>query len=275
MGYLADSAYRYPTSVVGLHGTIFKKFPISDWYNHHGEKEIFYCYNGLDTTKSVHCLGTGVMAFRVDLLKGHDVYKELKKYKRACDPKFMQICRKNQIASVCLLRSNGFVKEIREAQDSSIWKGLVGKKNVKQTKAVNALTTNQMRLRKPYHFEDHKLTPANMTWGHIKWVAEHINKDSKVVEFGSGRSTPYWRRLTENLTSYEHDKRYKTELTELRPILVNWYSLSVSDLFTCREADIMIIDGPPAEPNGLRYNFDFECLPEKGIIFVDDLSQGG
>lgn len=271
IGYLNDSAYRYPKCVVGLHGTNFLRYPISDWYNQHNEKRIFYCYHGLDKDTIVDCLGTGVMAFRVGLFKGIDVFSKMKEHKRMCDPCFLKICKENKIPSICLVREHGFVREQPDSQSSAIWKGLIGKNNVKQTELVNSFDRSEFRKpRSVYKFDTSKISPASITWGHIKLIASHIHNKSKVVELGSGLSTEYFSVLTENFTSVEHDKKWLQNNSIHRPIKDGWYDLNLSDYMLIQEADVLIVDGPPGQ-EGLRYNFNLDVIPEKAFIFVDDV----
>lgn len=270
IGYLADSAYRYPTSVVGLHGTNFLKFPITDWYNHGGEKQIFYCYNGLSEDKIVDCLGTGVIAFRVDLIKPLNVYKSIKNYGRMCDPVFLKICKENKVSSVCLHREDRLVSEQEGSQDSAIWKELVDKENRAQNDIINSI--DPKLFKKPnnvFKINTASILDASISWGHIKIISDAIKRDSKVVEFGSGFSTGYFNTICNDFISFEHDEKWVKPSSRLRPIKKGWYSLNEGDKNRISQADVIIIDGPPGQ-NGLRYNLDIDLLPKKALIFVDD-----
>jgi len=60
-----------------------------------------------------------------------------------------------------------------------------------------------------------------LPWIHrdvIKFLQEKINKNTKILEFGSGNSTIYFSKLTNNLISIEHNKDW---YNKIKPKLEN------------------------------------------------------
>ena len=66
VGYMVDSAYRFPNSLVGLHGTKYTQWPVKSYYHGPG-REILYCYGANDKNRAVTMLGSGCLAFRVGM----------------------------------------------------------------------------------------------------------------------------------------------------------------------------------------------------------------
>lgn len=266
IGYLADSAMRYPDSIVGLHGTVYAKHPIKSYYTDQS-KSVYYCYHGKTKNSCVDMLGTGALAFRATL-PNKPVLSDFEA-KNSTDPYLCKKAKDNKIALVCLVRANGFVKEISEAQDSAIWKG-VAADDSKQTAAINSIKD----------FARVHTTPINTSlfmdwaveWSHIKVIASVISRETNLVEFGSGVSTKYLSHFTKNITSFEHDKNFAAENVEVRPLKNGWYKLLKKDLTTISKADVIFIDGPIGK-TGDRYNFPDNVIDKinpKAVIFIDD-----
>ena len=260
IGYMADMAYQYD-AIVGLHGSTYQRHPVSSYYNDE-TRYINYCYNELSSDKVVDMLGSGVLAFKIG---NNPTLKDFPE-PNMTDPYLCKWAKENARPLVCLQRVAGFVKEISQAQDSAIWKG-VAKDDSKQTAVINSI--KDFTRHKPTRFDRYALTDASITWRHLKLIASKITKQTKVVEFGSGASTAFFSRYTDKLYSIEHNEKYhKTGVTNYRPIKDGWYDLNGYDLDHIQKADIIVIDGPIGS-TGQRYNMPIEILPNC-LIFVDD-----
>lgn len=265
VGYLADSAYRYPNAIVGLHGTTYHSHPIKSYY--WGEKRVSYFNNGLAADKAVDMLGTGAIAF-LSTLQNKPVLQDFE-YRNAADPALCKKAKDNKIPMVCLVRSSGFVKEIDGSQDTAIWKG-VANNDAKQTNVINSIKDFARQYSKSINTE--KYQDASIEWTHLKLIASELSRETNLVEFGSGISTNYLKRFTDNITSFEHDEKYVTEGIDYRPINDGWYGLLKKDLTAISKAKVILIDGPIGS-TGERYNFPdsvIDKINKDAIIFVDD-----
>ena len=262
VAYMSDRVYRYNT-VVGLHGTMYNRHPVKSYYQD-DRRHVLYCYHRLDKDISVDMLGTGALAFKVDVGLSLKDFPE----PNMTDPYMFKWAKANKVPLVCLRRKEGFVKEISSAQDVAIWKGLL-KGDTKQTSVINSVK-DVTRQPLPNEYPVNKLSDASMEWEHLKEIGSYINKDTKVVEFGSGLSTLFLSRLTDNLYSIEHNSKWHVEgKTNLRPIKNGWYDLLPKDIDVIQDAEVILIDGPVGS-TGHRYNFPFDILPFNATIFIDD-----
>ena len=270
IGYLVDSAYRYPSCIVGLHGTIYGRMPIESYYND-ATRSIIYCYEGNDRDRVVDMLGTGCIAFRAsNALK--PILEDFPK-KNMTDPYLYKYAQQTITPLICLVRETGFVKEQNESQHEAIWKA-VAKNDKEQTEVINSVN-RELWLKSHKHTIDKLQIPSNkfgdaaLEWGHFREILKAWNnKNELIVEFGSGLSTKYLSKLG-NVLSFEHDKKWANELTELRPIKKGWYGLTAKDKREIKKASVILIDGPTGK-SGYRYNLPINMLPKKAIIFVDD-----
>jgi len=267
IGYMADMAYLHPDSIVGLHGSRYAKYPIESYYNDNG-RLIFYCYHEKRETGYVDMLGTGAIATCVKNAPQLNQFA----FVNATDPSLCFYAHKHNIPLICLQRAHGFVKEQPGSQDSAIWK-TVAKDDSEQTKIINSIgsacwVTDYIYKKPQYHFGD-----ASIEWGHIKAIASVIEPKSIVVEFGSGRSTPYLHEFSGDLVSFEHDLKFKTDLNDFRPLTIHgWYSLNRYDKQHIALSDVVVIDGPYGVDGG-RYKMPdeiIESFKKEAIIFVDD-----
>jgi len=270
IGYLVDSAYRYPSCIVGLHGTIYGRMPIESYY-HDATKQIIYAYAGNDKDRVVDMLGTGCLAFRAsNALK--PVLEDFPK-KNMTDPYLYKYAQESITPLICLIRETGFVKEQNESQHEAIWKA-VAKNDKEQTEVINSVDRD-LWLKSHKHTIEKLQIPSNkfgdaaLEWSHFREIIKAWNNtDDLLVEFGSGLSTKYLSELGPVL-SFEHDNKYANELTELRPIKKGWYGLTAKDKQLIKKASVVLIDGPTGK-SGYRYNLPISILPKDATIFVDD-----
>jgi len=269
IGYMVDSAYAHPDSVVGLHGTNYGGYPVKSFY--HGDRDIFYCYKGKGITSLVDNLGTGVIAFRA-AMETKPVLKDFPE-PRMTDPYMFYWAKKTQTKLVCLVRADGFVREQSGSQEHAIWKS-AAHDDTKQTKVMNKVSQSElskMRRTPLKSLKAYSWGGASLDWGMIKEVLKVWQNESSdlLVEFGSGLSTKVFSQLGQ-VTSFEHDKQWHKEgLTYLRPIKRGWYDLNKEDKQLIKEASVIIIDGPKGE-SGERYNVRHTLLPKTATIFIDD-----
>lgn len=268
VGYLADMVARYGNAFVGLHGTKYTWHPAKSFYNGPG-RVIDYCYGGKAKTESVDMLGTGVLAFPVNIGLQLDWFHE----KNMTDPQLCKWAKTNGVPMVCLVREAGIVKEIKSAQDSAIWKG-VEKDDSVQTAIINSIE-NFERLPMPAEFPVNKTGDAAMEWQHLKLIANNLREDELLLEFGSGLSTDYWRKRKLQYMSIEHDKRYTKEGDKrslYAPIdpETGWYTRTGELNAAIVKGDVVVIDGPIGS-TGERYNLPINALVDKRLIWVDDV----
>lgn len=263
IGYLADAAMRYPNCIVGLHGTVYPEHPVKKYYE---GGEVHYCYKGLDNDIAVDILGTGALAFR-SALESRPVLKDFP-VKNSIDPHLCKKAKDSGIPLVCLARADGFVKEIEGSQDSAIWKE-AAKDDSRQTKVLNEIKDfSRFYERNP--IDSKSLGNASIEWHHLKEILSIVSKSTKVVEFGSGKSTAILSKVCD-LLSFEHNPDYRTGLNAYRPIKNGWYNLTANDKRAISKADVIVLDGPTAETG--RYNIPKEIIllfKKQCVIFVDD-----
>lgn len=266
IGYLADSAMRYPNSIVGLHGTVYRKHPVKSYYTDE-HKKVFYCYEGKTADTCVDMLGTGALAYRATLANKPVLADFVAK--NSTDPYLCKKAKDNKIPLVCLIRADGLVKEIAQAQDSAIWKG-VANNDTKQTNVINSIKDFTRRHTKA--IDTNLFTDWAVEWPHIKVIASALSRETNFVEFGSGTSTSYLKLFTDNIVSFEHNDKFAAENVLVRPLKDGWYKLLKKDMETIAKARVILIDGPIGR-TGDRYNFPtdvMDAINENAIIFVDD-----
>lgn len=267
VGYLADMVARYGNSLVGLHGTSYKWHPIKSFYRGPG-RSVDYCYHGKVKTESVDMLGTGVLAFPVNIGLSIDDFPD----KNMTDPHLCKWAKNKGVPMVCLIREDGIVKEISSAQDSAIWKG-VEKDDTKQTEIINNIKDFTRQLM-PTEFDVKNTGDASIEWGHLKLIADSIGKDENFLEFGSGVSTRYWEKRGLNFLSVEHNEKYlpKGKRAILAPIdaKTGWYREDAILRDSIKQSDVVLIDGPVGS-SGERYNLPIELISDKRLIWVDDV----
>lgn len=258
VGYLADMVMRYGNAVVGFHGTRYPKHPIQSYCR---DGVITYFFNGSHKDTVVDMLGTGCMAFRI----GNNPTLKDFPLRNMIDPQFCKWAKSNRVALICLQREHGFIQEIVGSQDAAIWKGVAGNDTL-QTELINSI--------KPFHrthriqqFAVDKLDDGCLEWGHMKYIANSIQRYDRFVELGSGKSTEFWRHGLIHCTSYEHDKDWAKRTGAIyAPLVDGWYKLPVNGL----HCDVLLIDGPIGA-SGERYNLPIHRISKATrLIFVDD-----
>lgn len=271
IGYIVDSAYRFPHSIVGFHGSNFDKLPVTSYY--HGASDIFYFYSGKSETSVVDMLGTGCMAFRAAM----ETKPTLNDFpeKNMTDPYLFVWSKKTETPLICLIRETGFIKEQDGSQDKAIWKGLL-KDDTRQTEIINSVDLAAFKKMHPQsiyalQIPTKNLGDASIEWSHMKAIFSKWQNESGdlLVEFGSGISTSIFSNWG-NVVSFEHDNQYLNHNDVIyAPIKNGWYDLSQDHKRLIAEAKIMVIDGPTAF-GGYRYNFDSSLIPEECTVFIDD-----
>lgn len=215
-------------------------------------------------------LGTGALAFPVNLgLTVHDFA-----HHNMTDPQLCDWAKSHYVPMVCLIREEGFVREIASAQDTAIWKG-VQHDDSKQTEIINSIK-NFDRLPLPKEFEASKCGGPSLEWSHLKMIANSVKCDEVLLEFGSGLSTSYWYKRDLNFLSIEHDAKYAADNPYIIhcPIDENtgWYFQSDEFYEALNCSDVVLIDGPIGS-SGERYNLPIELLNDKRLIWVDDVQR--
>lgn len=263
IGYLADSAMRYPNCIVGFHGRIYDHHPIKKY---DGGGIPYHFGSGLAGNQAVDILGTGALAFRANL-KNKPILSDFKEGNKS-DLYLCKKAKENNIPLVCMEREAGFLKEIPESQDVAIWKG-VAKDDSKEVAIINSIK-DFSRLYERNPIDSKSLGNASIEWHHLKEILSIVSKSTKVVEFGSGKSTAILSKVCD-LVSFEHNPEYRTGLNAYRPIKNGWYNLTANDKRAISKADVIVLDGPTAETG--RYNIPKEIIllfKKQCVIFVDD-----
>jgi hypothetical protein len=174
----------------------------------------------------------------------------------------------------CLIREEGFVKEIGSAQDTAIWKA-VQRDDSRQTAIINGIQ-DFTRQPLPNEFDVSKCGGASLEWPHLKMIANSVKCDEVLLEFGSGLSTSYWDKRDLNFLSIEHDAKYAADNPYIIhcPIDENtgWYFQSDEFYEALNCSQVVLIDGPIGS-SGERYNLPIELLNDKRLIWVDDVQR--
>lgn len=260
VGYLNEAAYRYAGSVVGFHGIRTFKRPIKSFY-HNSLK--FYCTQGLANDIAVDSLGTGCISFLIGSMPdiSHTTFEG---FESATDARFYEFSHYYQIQTVCLTRADGFMKEITDESDVSLWRK-AAKNDSAATEIVNTSETKIPKLNRINYFP----SDSNMEWVHLREIMAYTGIVN-CIEFGSGKSTEVLSKLFD-LTSFEENKDFVKDTIRYKPIKDGWYSLDEFDIANIRNAEIIVVDGPKAKTG--RYNMPDEIIKQFGkdsIIFVDD-----
>ncbi|MDP3469203.1 MAG: FkbM family methyltransferase [Daejeonella sp.] len=114
-----------------------------------------------------------------------------------------------------------------------------------------------------------------VTYSFIDFIADRIQKEHLVFEFGSGNSTFYYAKRAQKVVSVEHDKAWFDKISASKPLN--------SEMIFCElqkdgeyskmpesigiKFDIIIIDG--RDRVNCSYN-SLGALSEKGVIVLDD-----
>ena len=114
-----------------------------------------------------------------------------------------------------------------------------------------------------------------VTYSFIDFIADRIQKDHTVFEFGSGNSTFYYAQRAQKVVSVEHDKTWYDKISSAIPLnsamvfceLQKDGDYSKMPLNRGIKFDIIIVDGRD------RVNCCFHspgALSERGVIVLDD-----
>lgn len=118
-----------------------------------------------------------------------------------------------------------------------------------------------------------------VTYSFIDFIAERINKEHTVFEFGSGNSTFYYAKRALKVVSVEHDQAWFEKISTSKP--------SNSQMIFCElhkdgdysrmpasmnlKFDIIIVDG--RDRVNCCYH-SLSALTEKGMVVLDDSERG-
>lgn len=118
----------------------------------------------------------------------------------------------------------------------------------------------------------------NLPKGAVAWIVAHCKQGSKILEFGSGRSTRELRRLYDVTAVEENDsvERYEGVSYAVAPIKDEWYDPTCIEPILSQRYEAVIIDGPFAgERSVCRRRLGFlkyhHLLPGSPHIIVDDI----
>lgn len=114
-----------------------------------------------------------------------------------------------------------------------------------------------------------------VTYSFIDFIADRIQKDHTVFEFGSGNSTFYYAQRAQKVVSVEHDKAWYEKISAAKPLNSEMIFCELQkdgDYSKMPESmglkfDIIIVDGRD------RVNCCYHslaALSEKGVIVLDD-----
>ena len=85
-----------------------------------------------------------------------------------------------------------------------------------------------------------------LTINAIEWVGTKVNKDSTILELGSGHSTKQFSEFC-NVVSVEQNQnwvgKYKSTYIHA-PIVNGWYDINVLKKGLPKKYDVLVIDGP-------------------------------
>lgn len=100
----------------------------------------------------------------------------------------------------------------------------------------------------------------------VKFLENNINKDTKILEFGSGYSTIFFQNYTDNLISIEHNKKWYDKIKQ---------SLNNKVTYILKEIDYIskpCLDKKFYDSNNINELLNF-IVPENyfDIIFVDGI----
>ena len=93
---------------------------------------------------------------------------------------------------------------------------------------------------------NYSLKGWELTINAIEWVGTKVNKDSTILELGSGHSTKEFSEFC-NVVSVEQDLNWvgKYDSTYIHaPIVNGWYDINVLKKGLPKKYDVLVIDGP-------------------------------
>jgi hypothetical protein len=264
VGYSVHSLCKYIGAFIGYHARVYKRNPIEHYNNTKIRR--FEWHEGTAQDELVDVLGTGQSAFindgtlTVDYFKGYEI---------ATDPRMAEYCRENGIPMLTMTKADNWTKPVENSQHVAIWKDVANSDCWLQTKCINRM------LQHPKPSMPFPATWQNsaMLESHLIDIVSEIQKGEFVCEFGSGQSSKVLRRASHWFRTYEHNPVF-SDGTNFRPInsATGWYDINSNDLKVINEADIVIIDGPNANPHGWRYNIpSYLCFDRARIIYIDDV----
>ena len=111
----------------------------------------------------------------------------------------------------------------------------------------------------------------------IDWMSQNLRRDICVVELGGGTGSFRVHHLFDNVVTVEHDTRWGMRLVKqglpvlLCPIEGQYYRRDERLMKLIRMADVVIIDGPPAQQRLGFYNYLKEV--QNGAVLIFDDSQ--
>jgi precorrin-6B methylase 2 len=114
-----------------------------------------------------------------------------------------------------------------------------------------------------------------VTYSFIDFIADRIQKDHTVFEFGSGNSTFYYAQRAQKVVSVEHDKAWYEKISAAKPLNSEMIFCELQkdgDYSKMPESmglkfDIIIVDGRD-RVNSCYHSLT--ALSEKGVIVLDD-----
>ena len=114
-----------------------------------------------------------------------------------------------------------------------------------------------------------------VTYSFIDFIADRIQKDHTVFEFGSGNSTFYYAQRAQKVISVEHDKAWYEKVSATKPQnsemifceLEEGGAYSKMPVQIGLKFDIIIVDGRDRE--NCCYN-SVSALSDEGVVILDD-----
>ena len=111
----------------------------------------------------------------------------------------------------------------------------------------------------------------------IDWMSQNLRRDICVVELGGGTGSFRIHHLFDNVVTVEHDTRWGMRLVKeglpvlLCPIEGQYYRRDERLMKLIRMADVIVVDGPPAQQRLGFYNYLNEV--KNGAVLIFDDSQ--
>lgn len=113
----------------------------------------------------------------------------------------------------------------------------------------------------------------------VKFLESFIKKDTKILEFGSGRSTVWMAKRSDHVTSVEDDPEWLIWVHENAPNAALMMTLlkdfpSIPDKYPDEYFDLIIVDGDsPSHSQDTRYQCvekSIRTLKKGGVLFFDN-----
>ena len=123
---------------------------------------------------------------------------------------------------------------------------------------------------------DHNSEPIPwVTYSFIDFIADRIQKNHTIFEFGSGNSTFYYAQRAQKVISVEHDKAWFEKVSTTKPQnsemifceLEEGGAYSKMPVHIGLKFDIIIVDGRDRE--NCCYN-SVSALSDEGVVILDD-----